>query len=130
MPISGKIEAAAGLPLRRSKVLKKNGFIVVLSLLIVACISEVKPILKPTEVDIPTRIANEQRWVDEAVRSKAITVDDARLVQAKLYEIKEKYNRLELAGRLSVKDTDMMNKMLDECSEMLFRKQEMKRKAP
>ncbi|MGC9966084.1 MAG: hypothetical protein ABSE08_11820 [Syntrophobacteraceae bacterium] len=100
---------------------KINGCLIVLSLFIVACMSEVKPILKPTQIDIPTRIANEQSWVDQAVASKKITREEAKPVQVKLYQIKETYNRLQSAGRLTAKDSDKINQMLDQCSDLLFR---------
>ena len=36
--------------------------------LIAACMSEIKPILKPApKADIATRIANQQKWLNEAI---------------------------------------------------------------
>ncbi len=108
---------------------KINGCLILLSFLVVACMSEVKPLLKPTQLDIPTRIANEQRWTDEAVASKKITRDEAKPVQVKLYQIKEKYNLLQSTGRLTPRDSDTINKMLDECSDLLFRIKQKREKA-
>ena len=100
---------------------KINGCIILLSFLVAAaCISEIKPVLKPTELDIPTRIANEQKWIDEAVASKAISFKESKPIQEKLYQIKEKYNLLQSAGNLSAKDSSTMNQMLDECSDFAF----------
>ena len=108
---------------------KVSGCLIVLSFLIAACMSEVKPILKPSQVDIPTRIANQQKWVDQSVAYKEITYEEAKPVQAKLYQIKEKYNRLQSAGGLTAKDSETINRMLDECSDMLFRTKQ-KRHSP
>ena len=108
---------------------KLNCCIIVLSFLLAACMSEVKPILKPTQqLDIPARIADEQKWVDEAVASKALTFKEARPVQEKLYQIKVKYNTLLSTGKLTAKDCDAINQMLDECSDLLFRIEQKKRR--
>jgi hypothetical protein len=106
----------------RSEVRKINGFIAVLSFLIIsACIPEVKPILKPTTLDIPTRIANEQKWIDEAVAAKALTFNDSKPIQEELYKIKEKYNQMLSSGKLSAKDEKTMNELLDKWGDRLFR---------
>jgi hypothetical protein len=114
----------------RSKVRKINGCLILLSFLAVAWMSEIKPILKPAEVDIPTRIVNLQKWQDQAVTSKEITREEAKPVRAKLDEIKEMYNRLQSAGKLSAKDSETINRMLDECSDMLYRVKQRRQKGP
>ena len=86
-----------------------------------ACMSEVKPLLKPTEVDIPNRIANLQKWVDEDIALAQTTRENAFPIQKKLYEIKVKYNGLLSAGPLTAKDSETINRMLDETSDALFR---------
>jgi len=83
--------------------------------------SEVKPILKPSQVDIPTRIANQQKWLDEDIALKAISRENAKPIQDKLNQIKQKYNRLQSAGALTAKDSKELNQMLDQCSESVFR---------
>ena len=89
--------------------------------LVTACISEIKPVLKPVEVDIPSRIADQQKWLDQNVAAKAITRADAKPIQDKIKQIKEKYDRLQSAGTLTPKDSKEINKMLDESSETIFR---------
>ncbi len=88
--------------------------------LFTACISEIKPILRPAEVDIPTRIANQQKWLAQDVAAKIIVPQDAAVIKGKLKEIKEKYDRLQSAGVLTARDSDAINKMLDKSSELLF----------
>ena len=84
--------------------------------------SEIKPILKPApEADIATRIANQQKWVDEAIAHKELSPETLRPVQAKLNQIKAKYSKLQSAGTLTAKDSKEINRMLDESSDMLFR---------
>ncbi len=89
--------------------------------LLAACISEVKPILKPTEVDIPNRIADQQKWLDQDIAAKAITRRKAMPITNKLKQIKEKYDLLQSAGPLTAKDSAEINRMLDKTSEAIFR---------
>jgi hypothetical protein len=97
--------------------------------LVAACISEIKPVLKPTEVDIPNRIANQQKWLDQDITAKAITPKDALPVKDKLKQIKEKYDRLQSAGALTAKDCEAVNRMLDETSEKIFELKQKRRKS-
>jgi len=92
--------------------------------LVAACISEIKPILKPTEVDIPNRIANQQKWLNQDIASKTLAPKEAKeaiTIKDKLKQIKEKYDRLQSAGALTAKDSKEINRMLDQTSEMIFR---------
>ncbi len=97
-------------------------------ILVAACGSEIKPILKHApEADIPTRIANQQKWLTEAVAHKEL-VGDASPIQIKLNKIREKYNKLQSAGTLTEKDSKEINEMLDETSDMVFRLRQKKLK--
>ena len=91
--------------------------------MVAACNSEIKPILKPApEADIPTRIANQQKWLTEAVAHKEFGIgSDPSPIQKKLNQIKEKYSKLQSGGTLTEKDSKEINKMLDETSDMVFR---------
>ena len=107
---------------------KISGCFIVLCFLVAAgCLTEVKPLLKPVDLDVPTRIANMQKWLDQAVASKELTRNAIKPIQAKLYQIKEKYNMVEQpGGGLRVKDAETLNRMLDECSNILFQAREKK----
>ena len=92
--------------------------------LVAACISEIKPILKPKEVDIPNRIADQLKWLDQDLASKSVTPKEAKEaipIRDKIKQIKEKYDRLQSAGPLTTKDSQAINRMLDQTSEMIFR---------
>jgi hypothetical protein len=89
--------------------------------LVAACISEIKPYLKPAEVDIPNRIANQQKWLDKDVASKAIPFEEAIPIRDKVKKIKEDYDRLQAAGGITAKDSKKINGMLDQTSELIFR---------
>ncbi len=90
--------------------------------LFAACIAEVQPILKkPAEVDIPNRIANQQKWLDQDIASKPTLYKEASPIRDKLKQIKEKYDRLKSAGALTAKDSEAINRMLDQTSELIFR---------
>lgn len=92
-------------------------------LLVAACLTEVKPYLKPAQVvDIPDRIANLHKWLDEDITAKAISREDAKPIQDKLNKVKEKYDRMQSAGAVSAKDSEAISKTLDEISDSIFRK--------
>ncbi len=95
--------------------------------LVTACISEIKPVLKHTEVDIPNRIADQQKWLEQDIAAKAVDREDALPIQKKLHQIKEKYDRLRSAGALTAKDSEAINRMLDESSESIFRLKQKRR---
>ncbi len=101
---------------------KISGCLILLSFFwVAACLSEVKPLLKPTQVDIPNRIANQQKWLNQAIASKEISRGEGQPVRHELEKIKEKYNLLQSRGELTVKDSETINRMLDECSDLFFR---------
>ena len=88
--------------------------------LVAACISEVKPVLRPAEVDIPNRIADQLKWLDQDLEAKSINTQDAILLKRKIKVIQEKYDRLQSAGALTAKDSAEISKMLDKTSELIF----------
>jgi len=98
--------------------------------LVAACISEIKPYLKPAEVDIPNRIANQQKWLDQDIAAKAITPENAFPIKKKLKQIKENYDRLQSAGALTAKDSQAINQMLDQTSELIFRVGQKRKQKP
>jgi hypothetical protein len=96
--------------------------------LVAACISETTPVLKPKEVAIPIRLANLQKWLDQDVASKKISLQDAIPITDKLKQIKEKYDRLQSAGALTAKDSEAINRLLDKTSELIFQTKEKRQK--
>jgi hypothetical protein len=60
------------------------------------------------------------KWVDQDVAAKALTPQDAFPIKDKLKQIKEKYDRLHSAGALTAKDSDAINRELDQISELIF----------
>jgi hypothetical protein len=96
--------------------------LIVTVFLVAACLTEAKPYLKPAQQhDIPHRIANLQKWLDQDITAKAISGVDAKPIQDKLNKVKEKYDRLQSAGALSAKDSEAISKTLDEISDLIFR---------
>ncbi|MGO9019323.1 MAG: hypothetical protein ACLQVJ_13345 [Syntrophobacteraceae bacterium] len=90
--------------------------------LVAACsITEVKPYLKPAEVDIPNRIAEQQKWLEQYVASKVIPFEEANPIKDKLKKVKDNYDRLQAAGGPTAKDSREINRMLDQTSELIFR---------
>ena len=100
--------------------MRKAGLIIVI-FLATACMTEIKPVLKPVEVaGIPDRITDQQKWLDQDIAAKAITREEAKPVRDKIDQIKQKYDRLQSAGTLTPKDSEAINKMLDESSQSIF----------
>lgn len=97
--------------------------------LVAACMTEIKPVLKPAVIDIPDRIADQQRWLDQYITLKTIERKDAKPIQEKLVEIKGKYDRLQSAEALTAKDSEAINKMLDQTSEEIFRLSQKKQRS-
>ncbi len=100
---------------------KISGCLIVLVFAVAACVTEVKPLLKHAEVDIPTRIANQQKWLDQAIATKELTREEAKSVQESLNQIKEKYGKLRPGETLTAKDSEEINRMLDESSDLFYR---------
>ncbi len=98
-----------------------NFCLVLVIVCLTACISEVKPILKPAELDVPARIANQLKWLDQGIASGEYTREAAKPIQERLYKIREKYNKMQASGALSARDSESLSRMLDETSEMIFR---------
>jgi hypothetical protein len=98
-----------------------------LALLAMACascgsrLSEVKPLLKPREVPIAQRIADQEKWLVQDVTAKTITAVQARPIRIKLEQIKKDYDRLKATGPLTHTDTETLNRALDQTSEQIFR---------
>jgi len=99
----------------------RKASLIVAVFLVTACIQEIKPLLKPVEVDIPNRIADQQKWLDQDIAARVIAREEARPIRDKLNQIKEKYDRLQSTASLTPKECGAMNKMLDETSESIFR---------
>ena len=63
-----------------------------------ACISEVKPLLKPVNVDLQTRISGQQKELDLGIAAHKFTPENAKPIQENLNRIKERYDRLKAQG--------------------------------
>ncbi len=90
-------------------------------LLAAGCVTEVKPLLKSVQSDIPTRISNQQKWLDQDIALHAVTREKAQPIQENINRIKERYERLQAQGTISPKDVDSLNRMLDDNSDQMFR---------
>ena len=101
--------------------MKTVAFVILVLFSAAACMSEVKPLLKPAESDIPTRIATQQKWLDQNIAAHALTREQAEPIKENLDRIRERYDRLSAQGTISPKDADSLSRMLDENSDRLFR---------
>jgi len=86
-----------------------------------ACVSEVKPILKPVDKDIPTRITAQQKQLDLGITAREFKRENAEPVQQNLNRIKEQYERLKAQGALTQPEAETLDRMLDENSDQIYR---------
>jgi hypothetical protein len=86
-----------------------------------ACISEVKPILKPVDQDVSTRIAAQQKQLDLGIAAREFKRENAEPVQQTLNHIKEQYERSKAQGALTQAEAETLNRMLDENSDKIYR---------
>lgn len=93
------------------------------------CMSEVKPVLQPVQLDINARIANHQRWIDQGIASRELSGDSARTIQTELNRIREEYERLQARGTPAPKEVEKLKRMLDENSDRIFREKQQNRKS-
>ncbi len=93
-----------------------------------ACSFEVKPVLKAAEPDIPTRIASQQKNIDNTVASKELTLNDVKPFQTTLDQIRRKYEQLQKEGRLTPKEIKSINSELDSNGDELFKKKQVRKR--
>ena len=86
-----------------------------------ACISEVKPILKPVDKDVPTRITAQQKQLDLGIAAHEFKRENTEPLQQTLNRIKEQYERLNAQGALTQREMETINRMLDENSDLIYR---------
>jgi len=101
--------------------LKTYGFLISLLLVLVACASEVKPVLKPVELDIPARIEIQRQRLDQGIAAHEFTRDKAQPLKEKLDRIKEEYGKSEASGALTPKKIESLKRELDENSDEIYR---------
>ena len=83
--------------------------------------SEIKPILKPVDVDLQTRISGQQKELDLGIKAREFTRDQAKPIQDSLNRIKEQHDRLKAREALTPKEIKTLSRMLDETSDQIFR---------
>jgi hypothetical protein len=62
-------------------------------------------------VDTATKIANQQKWLDQAIAAKQVTRAETKPIQEKLNQVKEKFNKLQAEGTLTAKDSQEINRI-------------------
>jgi polyhydroxyalkanoate synthesis regulator phasin len=65
------------------------------------------------------RFANQQKRIDEGVKSGALTRDEAKIVQDNLNHVQQEEKRLVGEGKLTEGERTRLHKMLDRNSEMI-----------
>lgn len=68
------------------------------------------------------RFANQQKRIDEGIKSGALTRDEAKIVQDNLNHVQQEEKRLVGEGKLTDEERTRLHKMLDQNSEMIYGK--------
>lgn len=74
------------------------------------------------EAPIEERIANQQSRIDQGVRAKTITPEDAKILQESLNKIKEAYNQAKADGKVTPDETRTLSTLLDENRKLIASK--------
>lgn len=69
-----------------------------------------------------SRIEQQQKMIDNGIRSGELTKNEAKVVQKNLDKIKAAYSRMKADGRLSEKEQDKLDKKLDRNYKMIYDK--------
>jgi septal ring factor EnvC (AmiA/AmiB activator) len=78
-------------------------------------------VLAVTAADHPVeqRVANQQKRIDEAVKSKDLTQAEANILKNNLNYVKQEEARLKAAGKLNDKEQERLGKMLEDNGSMI-----------
>ena len=75
------------------------------------------------DTDVQDRIDGQQRRIDQGIASRELTRHEADIVQDNLNEIRKKYAKMRKDGVLTMQELERLDKMLDENSKMIYRKE-------
>ncbi len=78
-------------------------------------------VLAATAADHPVeqRVANQQKRIDEAVKSKDLTQAEAKILKDNLNYVKQEEARLKTDGRLGSKESERLDKLLEQNGSMI-----------
>jgi dsDNA-binding SOS-regulon protein len=71
---------------------------------------------------IPDRIKDQQVRIDQGIRSRALTRAEADILIDNLNRIRDEFHRFKRDGKLTWREADRMDRMLDRNSEMIYAK--------
>ena len=111
--------------------MKKLWFLTVVAAFILVVGGSVAPVFAGAakELTPEQRIANQQSRIDQALKANEITPDDAKMLQGGLDKIKEEMTRMKADGQLSKAETDKLDSMLVQHSQLINKTREAKKKA-
>jgi len=73
--------------------------------------------------DVRDRIDSQQKRIDKGIASGELTRHEADIVMDNLNHIRKKYDKMTMDGVLTMKELEKLDKMLDENSKMIYRKE-------
>jgi hypothetical protein len=75
------------------------------------------------DTDVQDRIDSQQRRIDQGLASGELNRHEADIVRDNLNEVRRRYAKMRKDGVLTIKELEKLDKMLDENSKMIYRKE-------
>jgi hypothetical protein len=75
------------------------------------------------DADVQARIDSQQARIDQGIASGELTKQEAAVVQDNLNDIRKRYTKMGKDGVLTMKELEKLDKILDENSKMIYRKE-------
>ena len=106
------------------KILMMRVTAVFMFLVLAACVEPGRRPYYDDRIDIPDRLENQQRRIDEGIASGALTRAEADVVQDNLNWIRQEYSRTKADGRVSREEWEHIERHLDLNSRMIYDKKQ------
>lgn len=95
--------------------------IIALAALCQACVTEIKPVLGQSDIDLAARIAAQQKQITQAVADGKLPEQKAAKLQGNLNDIRDKLEKLKAEGRLTTKEAIALSRLLEKNGDRIKR---------
>jgi hypothetical protein len=96
--------------------------VLMLAVLIIASVALLQGVSSATKADIRERITDQQERIDRGVRAGSLSRSEADILQGNLDYVRDTFAKAKTDGRLTTREERRLNRMLDQNSEMIYKK--------
>lgn len=96
--------------------------VLIIAVLVLASVALLSGVSMAAKEDIHQRIAGQQHRIDQGIRSGTLSRSEADILQGNLGYVRDTFARTKADGRLTMKEEKRLNRMLDQNSEMIYKK--------